>query len=127
MERVPHETVATVLVEPGLLPVLEVHLMGLDLRLWPVATAPTCVDGPRRAFQLRRQLLTARRGAWDDAADWVPSWISFGDSWREGDEPISWPARRLLYGVLDGYAPQVRYARGLTGVPPLAVPHERTA
>ena len=127
MGREPHETVATVLVAPALLPVLEVHLMSLDLRLWPVATAPICVDGPRRAFQLRRQLLTARRGAWDDAADWVPAWVSFGDSWRDGAEPISWLARRTLYGVLDGYAEQVRYRRGLDGVAPLSVPVERTA
>jgi hypothetical protein len=83
MERARHENVATVLVDPTLLPTLEVHLMALDLRLWPVATAPICTDGPRRAFQ--------------------------------------------LYGVLDGYAGRVRYHRGLGGVPPLDVPHERTA
>jgi hypothetical protein len=127
MERAPHETVATVLVAPALLGALEVHLMALDLRLWPVETAPICADGPRRAFQLRRRLLTARRGAWDDAADWVPAWISFGESWRDGAEPISWVARRALYAVLDGYDGRVRYHRGLGGVPPLDVPVERTA
>lgn len=126
MRREPHENVATVLVDPVLLPALEVHLMSLDLRLWPVATAPICPDGPRRAFQLRRQLLTARRGAWDDAAEWVPAWIAFGESWRDGAEPISWTARRTLYAVLDAYA-GVRYHRGLGGVAPLEVPQERTA
>ena len=127
MARAPHETVATVLVDPVLLPALEVHLMSLDLHVWPVATAPICTDGPRRAFQLRRQLLTARRGAWDDAADWMPAWISFGDSWQDGEEPIPWVARRTLYGVLDGYAGRIRYHRGLGGVAPLQVPVERTA
>ena len=39
---------ATVLVDPSVLRDLEVHLMTLDLRLWPVATAPICSDGPRR-------------------------------------------------------------------------------
>lgn len=73
MERVPHENAATVLVDPRVLRDLEVHLMSLDLRLWPVATAPICTDGPRTAFQIRRRMLTARRGEWDDAADWEPS------------------------------------------------------
>ena len=127
MERGPHENVATILVDPAALPALEVHLMSLDLRLWPVETAPICVDGPRRAFQLRRQLLTARRGEWDDAADWVPAWIAFGETWSDGIEPIPWTARRTLYAVLDGYAGRVRYHRGLGGVPPLEVPHERSA
>lgn len=127
MRREPHENVATVLVDPALLPALEVHLMALDLRLWPVETAPICADGPRRAFQLRRQLLTARRGAWDDAAEWVPAWIAFGESWRDGSEPIPWPARRTLYSVLDGYAGRIRYHRGLGGVAPLEVPREQTA
>jgi len=127
MERGPHENVATVLVDPAALPALEVHLMSLDLRLWPVATAPICVDGPRRAFQLRRQLLTARRGEWDDAVDWVPAWIAFGETWSDGIEPIPWTARRTLYAVLDGYSGRVHYHRGLGGVPPLEVPHERSA
>ena len=84
MERVPHENAATVLVDPRVLRDLEVHLMTLDLRLWPVATAPICSDGPRTAFQIRRRMLTARRGEWDDAAEWVPAWIAFGESWRTG-------------------------------------------
>ena len=124
MLRTPHENVATVLVDPSVLVELGVHLMSLDLRLWPVETAPICVDGPRQAFQLRSRMLTARRGAWDDAADWVPAWVSFGDSWRDGAEPLSWRARSTLYRALDSYAGRVRYRRGLGGVPVLAVPHE---
>ena len=124
MLRTPHENVATVLVDPSVLVELGVHLMSLDLRLWPVETAPICVDGPRQAFQLRSRMLTARRGAWDDAAEWVPAWVSFGDSWRDGAEPLSWRARSTLYRTLDSYAGRVRYRRGLGGVPVLAVPHE---
>ncbi len=127
MLRPAHENVATVLVDPAVLVELEIELMALDLWLWPIATAPNCADGPRRAFQLRRRLLMARRGAWDHAADWVPVWISFGDSWRHGDEPLSWQARATLYRTLDDHADQVRYRRGLGGVPPLDVPREQTA
>ena len=58
---------------------------------------------------------------------WVPAWISFGDSWRDRAEPISWAARSTLYAALDRYGDRVRYRRGLGGVPPLAVPHERSA
>ena len=46
--RLPHENVATVLVDPRALADLELELMELDLRVWPVATAPICADGPRR-------------------------------------------------------------------------------
>lgn len=127
MLRAPHENVATALVDPAVLVELEVELMGLDLRLWPVATAPICEDGPRQAFQLRRRMLMARRGAWDDASHWTPVWISFGDSWCDGTEPLPWPARATLYRTLDAYADHVRYRRGLGGVPLLAVPRERTA
>ena len=124
MLRERHENVATALVDPAVLVELEMQLMALDLRLWPVATAPICADGPRQAFQLRRRMVMARRGAWDDAAEWVPVWISFGDSWRHGDEPLPWPARSTLYRTLDGYAGHVRYRRGLGGVPLLDVPRE---
>lgn len=124
MLRAPHENVATVLVDPAVLAGLEVELMALDLRLWPVATAPICADGPRQAFQIRRRMLTARRGTWDDAAEWVPAWVSFGDSWRDGDEPLSWRARATLYRTLDRHAGRVRYRRGLGGVALLDVPRE---
>jgi hypothetical protein len=127
MLRAPHETVATVLVDPVVLAELEMHLMAMDLYVWPVATAPVSIDGPRQAFQVRRRMLDARRGAWDDAADWVPAWVSFGATWRFGDEPIHWPARRTLYAALDRYGDRVRYRRGLTGVPVLEVPREQSA
>lgn len=127
MLRAPHENVATVLVDPRVLGELEVHLMGLDLHLWPVETAPICEDGPRTAFQLRRRLLLARRGAWDDAAGWVPAWVSFGETWRDGDEPLPWSAHRSLYRTLDQYAGHVRYRRGLGGVARLEPPRERSA
>ncbi len=127
MMREPHENVATVLVEPSVLHELEVHLMSLDLRLWPVATAPICPDGPRRAFQVRRRLLMAQRGAWDDAAAWTPVWISFGESWYDGAEPLPWTAHQVLYRTLEQYAEHVRYRLGLGGVRRLEVPRERTA
>jgi hypothetical protein len=127
MHRAPHENVATVLVDPDVLLELEVRLMALDLRVWPVSSAPNSADGPRHAFQVRRRMVMAQRGAWDDAADWVPVWISFGTSWQDGAEPLPWVARSTLYRVLDGYGDRVRYRRGLGGVPPLEVPAERTA
>ena len=127
MLRPAHENVATVLVDPAVLVELEIELMAHDLWLWRVATAPNCADGPRQAFQLRRRLLTAHRGAWDHAATWVPVWISFGDTWRHGAEPLSWAARTTLYRTLGHYADRVRYRRGLGGVPPLDVPREQTA
>ena len=115
------------LVDPAVLGELEMELMTLDLRLWPVATAPICLDGPRTAFQIRRRMLAGRRGAWDDAAEWAPAWISFGDSWRDGEEPLPWAAHRTLWRTLERYADHVRYRLGLGGVPPLDVPRERTA
>ena len=127
MEREPHENVATVLVDPGVLPQLEVHLMSLDLRLWPIATAPICADGPRRAFQTRRRMLVAKRGAWDEASEWTPVWISFGESWYDGADPLPWAAHQALYRTLDQYAQHVRYRLGLGGVPRLEVPREQTA
>lgn len=125
--RDPHENVATVLVDPAVLDELEVHLMTLDLRVWPIATAPICADGPRQAFQVRRRMLEAHRGDWDDASTWTPVWISFGDSWYDGAEPLPWTAHQVLWRTLEQYAGRVRYRLGLGGVPPLRVPRERTA
>lgn len=124
MRRLPHENVATVLVAPGVQHELELDLMARDLWMWPVATAPICVDGPRRAFQIRRRMIMAQRGDWDDAVDWTPVWISFGESWHDGDEPLPWPAHRALWKTLETYAGQVHYHRGLGGVAPLAAPRE---
>ncbi len=125
MLRAPHENVATVLVDPRVLHELEVHLMALDLRVWPIATAPVCTDGARTAYQVRRRMLMARRGAWDVARDWTPVWISFGEDWYDGAEPLPWEAHRTLWQTLEQYADSVRYRRCLGGVPPLAVPRER--
>ncbi len=122
MARPPHELVATVLVAPRALSDLEVALMSRDLWVWPLATAPTCGDGPRLARQTVRRMVTARRGAWDHAWDWVPVWVSFGASWRRDDEPLPWAAHAALWDALDDFVDQVRYRKWLGGVTPLPVP-----
>jgi hypothetical protein len=122
VRRVPHENVATVLVDPCVLADLELELMALDLRVWPVSTAPICVDGPRRAFQIRHRLLMRHRGEWDLAADWTPVWIGFGASWQNGDEPLPWPAHAALWRALDSYADHVRFHRRLGGVRRMPLP-----
>ena len=124
MRREPHENVATVLVDPLALRDLELALMEHDLWVWPIETAPFCPDGPRLAFQVRRRMLMAKRGAWEVAADWTPVWISFGESWREGDEPLPWSAHQALWQTLALHRDAVRYRLGLGGVPRLPVPQE---
>jgi len=116
--------VATVLVDPAHLRVFELDLVERDLWVWPVATAPICVDGPRRAFQIRRRMLQQRTGAWDCAAGWTPVWVSFGQSWQVHDEPLPWSAHRELWAVLAEHAGHVRYRLGLGGVPRLRGPRE---
>ena len=112
------------LVDPRLLGDLELELMALDLRVWPVSTAPICEDGPRTAFQIRRGLLMKHRGEWDLAADWTPVWIGFGASWRNGDEPLPWAAHEALWSALDCHAEQVRFHRRLGGVRRLPLPED---
>jgi hypothetical protein len=124
VKREPHENVATVLVDPRVLGDFELELMSLDLRVWPVRTAPICDDGPRMAFQVRRRLLMQHRGEWDVATDWTPVWISFGASWHHGAEPLPWAAHATLWNVLDSYADHVRFHRRLGGVRPLALPED---
>jgi hypothetical protein len=124
VRRSPHENVATVLVDPRALPDLELELMSLDLRVWPIQTAPICADGPRRAFQVRHRLLTQHRGEWDLAADWTAVWIGFGHSWHDGDEPLPWAAHGALWQVLETYAAHVRFHRRLGGVPRLPLPQD---
>ena len=124
MRRLPHENVATVLVDPPYLRELELALMERDLWVWPVATAPICMDGPRRAFQIRKRLVESQRGRWDCAAEWIPVWISFGETWRDGDEPLSWLGHRALWDVLASHADHARYRLGLGGVPRLSVPRD---
>jgi hypothetical protein len=119
-----HENVATVLVDPAVLHDFELDLMAHDFRVWPVHVAPTFPDPRRLAFQLRRSLLDANQGRWDDAADWTLVWITFGDSWLDGDEPIPWPAHAALWNKLAEYAGHARYRLGLGGVPRLSVPRE---
>jgi hypothetical protein len=122
VSRAPHENVATVLVDPRVLTELELALMSLDLRVWPISTAPICADGPRTAFQTRRRLLLQHRGDWDLAAAWVPVWVSFGGSWRDGEDPLPWAAHATLWQALDSYAAHVRFHRRLGGVRPLPLP-----
>ena len=124
MRRAPHENVATVLVDPRVLGDVELELMALDLRLWPVRTAPICEDGPREAFQIRHRLLMQQRGEWDLAADWTPVWIGFGNTWRNGDEPLPWAAHKTLWRVLDAHAEHVRFHRRLGGVERLPLPDD---
>lgn len=122
--RAPHENAATVLVDPAVLRELELRLITLDLRLWPIETAPLWGDGPRRAFQTRRRMVMSRRGAWDDATSWTPVWISFGESWYDGAEPLSWEAHRTLWQTLELYAGHVRYSKALGGIPRMPVPRD---
>ena len=125
VRRSPHQNVATVLVDPVALPELELELVAQDLWVWRVATAPVSRDGPRLAFQVRRRMLMARRGVWDDAAEWTPVWISFGESWYVGDEPLPWAAHAALWDTLARWPDHTRYRLGLTGVPRLEVLRER--
>lgn len=113
------------LVEPAALADLELELMELDLRVWPVRTAPICVDGRRQAFQLRRRLIEAQQGAWDCAAEWIPVWISFGSGWYVRNEPLPWSAHATLWSALERRSEHVRYHKRLGGVRPLVVPAER--
>lgn len=112
------------LVDPAVLADFELDLMSHDLRVWLVDSTPTFPDPQRLAFQLRRSLVEAKRGAWDDAADWTLVWITFGESWLDGDEPIPWPAHEALWSKLGEYPQHVHYNLGLGGVPRLSVPRE---
>jgi hypothetical protein len=124
VRRARHENVATVLVDPRVLADVELAMMALDLRVWPVATAPNCTDGPRAAFQIRRNLVMKQRGEGDLAAGWTPVWIGFGSTWRNGDEPLPWAAHKALWRVLDSFAERVRFHRRLGGVPPMPLPQD---
>ena len=102
MERGPHENVATVLVDPAVLPAA---------RGAPDVARPAAVAGRDRADLRRRPApgVPAAPPAADRpprrvgrAADWVPAWIAFGESGRTAPEPIPWTAQATLYAVLDG-------------------------
>jgi hypothetical protein len=116
--------VATVLVDPALLAEFELDLMADDFRVWVVHTVPTFADAPRLAFQIRRSLIDYSQGRWADAADWTLVWITFGESWLDGEEPIPWPAHAALWDKLREYGHRVRYNVGLGGVPRLTVPRD---
>jgi len=111
-----HENVATVLVEPAVLPDFELDLMANDFRVWAVNRVPTFPDAPRLAFQIRRSLIDLSNGRWADAADWTLVWITFGDSWLDGDEPIPWPAhaanRNIAYNGTVMQSAVERYRTG---------------
>lgn len=118
------ENMATVLVDPPVLDDFELDLMSHDFRVWIVLTASTFPDAPRLAFQIRRSLIDWSNGRWELAADWTLVWITFGESWLDGEEPIPWPAHAALWDKLAEYAPNVRYNLGLGVVPRLSVPRE---
>lgn len=122
-----HENVATVLVDPSVLRDFELDLMAHDFRVWPVHLVATFPDPRRLAFQIRRSLIDYSNGRWADAADWTLVWITFGESWLDGDEPIPWPAHAALWDKLAEYDGHVYYNLGLGGVPRLSVPHDVTS
>jgi hypothetical protein len=124
MRPAGHENVATVLVDPAVLRDFELDLMAQDFRVWPVHRAPTFPDAPRLAFQIRRSMIDYSNGRWADAAEWTLVWITFGESWRNGDEPLPWPAHAALWDKLAEYGAHVRYNLGLGGVPHLSVPRD---
>jgi hypothetical protein len=118
------ENMATVLVNPAVLDDFELDLMSCDFRVWTVHTTTTFPDAARAARQIRRALIDWSNGRWEIAADWTTVWITFGESWLDGDNPIPWPAHAALWSKLREYAEDVRYNRGLGGVPRLHVPRE---
>jgi hypothetical protein len=119
-----HENVATVLVDPEVLPDFELDLMAHDFRVWTVHRVSTFPDAQRMAFQIRRSLIDWSQGRWTDAANWTLVWITFGESWLDGEEPIPWPAHAALWDKLSEYREHVRYNLGLGGVPKLSVPQD---
>jgi hypothetical protein len=113
-----------VLVDPAVLDDLELDLMAEDFRVWEVQSVATFPDAERLAFQIRRSLIEWSQGRWADAAEWTLVWITFGESWLDGDEPIPWPSHAALWDKLAAYRPHVRYNLGLGGVPRLSVQTE---
>lgn len=124
MRGASFENMATVLVDPAVLADFELDLMSHDFRVWIVHTVHTFPDAPRLAFQIRRSLIDWSNGRWEVAADWTLVWITFGESWLDGEEPIPWPSHAALWDKLAEYAPNVRYNLGLGGVPRLGVPRD---
>jgi hypothetical protein len=115
---------ATVLVDPAVLDDFELDLMSDDFRVWAVHATTTFPDAPQAAMQIRRALIDWSNGRWELAADWTVVWITFGESWLDGGNPVPWPAHAALWNKLSSYAEHVRYNVGLGGVPRLGVPRE---
>ena len=115
---------ATVLVNPAVLGDFELDLMSHDFRVWAVHATTVFPDPAQAAMQIRRALIDWSNGRWAVAADWTVVWITFGESWLDGDNPIPWPAHAALWKKLAEYATNVRYNLGLGGVPRLGVPRE---
>ena len=115
---------ATVLVNPAVLEEFELDLMSQDFRVWAVHATTVFPDPAQAAMQIRRSLIDWSKGRWAVAADWTVVWITFGERWLDGDNPIPWPAHAALWDKLAEYAPNVRYNLGLGGVPRLGVPRE---
>ena len=118
------ENMATVLVNPAVLDEFELDLMSNDFRVWPVHSVPTLADAPRTAMQIRRSLIDCSQGRWQLATDWTVVWITFGESWLDGENPIPWPSHAALWAKLAEYCDDVRYNLGLSGTPKLGVPRE---
>ncbi|HJQ02319.1 MAG TPA: hypothetical protein VJ851_12020 [Jatrophihabitans sp.] len=118
------ENMATVLVNPAVLGDFELDLMSHDFRVWAVHATTVFPDPAQAAMQIRRALIDWSNGRWAVAADWTVVWITFGESWLDGDNPIPWPAHAALWKKLAEYATNVRYNLGLGGVPRLGVPRE---
>lgn len=118
------ENMATVLVDPMIIDDFELDLMSHDFRVWTVHTTPIFRDAPQAAMQIRRSLIDWSQGRWAAANDWLVVWVTFGDSWLDGDDPIPWPAHSALWAKLAEYTDHVRFNRGLGGVPRLGVPRE---
>ena len=118
------ENMATVLVDPAVLDDFELDLMSCDFRVWNVRYVDTFRDAPQAAFQIRRSLIEWSNGRWAEAADWTLVWITFGERWLDGENPIPWPAHAALWDKLAQYSQKVRYNLGLGGVPRLGVPRE---
>jgi hypothetical protein len=118
------ENMATVLVNPAVLDDFELDLMSQDFRVWAVHTTTVFPDAPQAAMQIRRALIDWSNGRWAIAADWTVVWITFGESWLDGENPIPWPAHAALWKKLAEYSADVRYNLGLGGVPRLGVPRE---
>ncbi len=95
----------------------ELDLMSHDFRVWTVHTSSAFPDAPQAAMQIRRALIDWSNGRWNLAANWTVVWITFGDSWLDGDNPIPWPSHAALWKKLAEYSENVRYNLGLGGMP----------